>query len=158
MKEIAKDIAAVSASITNGLKKQNGKEKTISINNPKKPNGTQSEENNLNGKKRKLQLDLNASDEEDSEDDIAKHIFSDDEDEEEDDDDEIVDDYGNGVSDEDDEEEEGEDDEVDDEDDDEEDDEEEDEDDDEDLNKDVKIKRSLGNIRLVLSPYNLDFL
>lgn len=45
---------------------------------------------NGNGnKKPKLQLDLNASDGEDSEDDIAKHIYSDD------DDDEIVDDYGN---------------------------------------------------------------
>lgn len=50
-------------------------------------------------KKAKLQLDLNTSDGENSEDDIAKHIFSDS-------DDEIVDDYGNVGSEEDEEEEE----------------------------------------------------
>ncbi len=79
----------------------------------------------LNGdsKKKKLQLNLDASDGENSEDDIANHVFSEDED------DELVDDFGEMEQDEDEEEEDEE--EDDEEDDDEEDDEEEDDDDDE---------------------------
>ena len=83
--------------------KQNGNKKKVQ------------DEELISNKKPKLQLDLNASDGEDSEDDIAKHIYSDDSD------DEIVDDYGEIDSDENDQEEEEED----------EDEEEEDDDDDE---------------------------
>ena len=85
------------------------KEEKPAATNGKKANGVKEValETNGNSKKRKLQLDLDASDGENSEDDIAKHIFSD-SDEEEEEDDEIVDDYGSGDDDEEEEEEEDE--------------------------------------------------
>lgn len=63
------------------VKQQNGAQKDTN-------QATAHDELKNGNKKPKLQLDLNASDGEDSEDDIAKHIYSDDSD------DEIVDDYG----------------------------------------------------------------
>ncbi len=97
-----------------------------------------SNKNELNGnenpKKRKLQLDLDASDGENSEDDIANHIFSDDDDEEDEGDFEQINGEENEEEDEDEDDEDNEDEDNEDEDD------EEDEEDDE---KTVKISKRL---------------